>query len=303
MGPRPERSNIFYYSEQIIDSDSSLRWDSDNSITKNRMAHSPRFAEWLNYLSVRRAEEENYEDWKRLFSERHEDDKNNIVRQIASSSGWNVKISKTTVWYIYRPYINGKRVDGIKYKVKFEYVPFLRRWCLRLAWSCLPEGIDTTGKSTARLKYGIDNPTCRRISNYLVVLRKQIDVYLIRRQYVIEFEEIISTYYPDLDVFFDEKLVKVSFEFLARPEHVWIPGHPKISRKDQIIVHLVLDDNFVGIPGSTNFTYIVKSGLNLVTRRKLSKALKSRLDVFFQLPLKEAFAEFMGDDLSSESSE
>lgn len=281
MSRSKRRLTTFYYAECSSPGDEV--WDSDSELGKFRIANSPSQREWCEYVTQRQSEEKKYANWINKKMKNKE-----LMENIEERSGWKVKMYKTKVWYFYKPTIGDERVKELSYKIKFEYVRFLRKWYVRWGGSSVPSCLELPSFT----EQGTYDPTGSRVIYFLVETRKIIYAWVLKREYYQNFELMMETRYDKLKIIFETNFKKVTFKFRVK-NGFWIPGHPKTSEHDSLCIEIKLNDDLRMEKDGIDYSYIHKPNLSRTTRQRLVQSLEERLRIFESLELHPAFEEFM----------
>lgn len=282
---RQTRFTNMYYSQY----DNSVEneypfFDSDNPDTYERLMHSPSQSEFNKYIDHRREEELMHEHWKLTLREDV-----TLAKEIEEKCGVLVSLGDNCVRYVYKPDIDDTPIPGIKFKLVLKYVKLLRKWYISPGYSRLPEVINLDDKISA----GTYDPVGAQIIKLVRKVRRLLEIYVNRLIFIFRVMGKVKGTYKDIEFQVNPHLTKVK---IMLKEKGWPRNLEKTCPNDIIVLELTLNGDLE--VENIDYEYVHRSKLSKVIKQKCLSKLDEKVQVFFDLPLMEAFEIFMNNEIS-----
>ncbi|XP_076754980.1 uncharacterized protein LOC143425828 [Xylocopa sonorina] len=271
-------SNMYYAQFDSFTEEEPF-YDSGNSDTYYKLMNSPSQAEFHEYMQKRNYEEFLHKHWMlKLYEQKI------LAEDIKKECGMAVSLADERVCYIYKPAKDRTRVQGIKFKITLVYVKLLRKWYISLARSRLPSIINLDNI----LQNGIYDPVGSKILKIVHKVKDILDVFVKRLEYMYEVIDSMKELYKDIEFELNEFLTHIK---VILKEKGWPKGIEKTSKEDIITLEIDLNANLETI--NLAYEYLHNKNMSKIHRKKCISKLERRLQIFFDLPLKEALKTFI----------
>lgn len=234
----------------------------------------------LRYIQQRNKEELLHEDWIRQ--------RRDLEKKVEEKMEGNMKVrsSDNRVKFIYK--CKGHEVLGatiFRFKITLVYHSLLRKWYISPGYSFVPEVIDLKSK----LKSGTYHPFSEEVFGVIHNVKHLIDVFMTRLITVYQFVHDAQKKYKDVQFIMNAIITKMKLTFT---DNAWPSDLQKSNFKDMIVVELKLNKNIQVCNIAYKYIY-QKTRINM--KENLNK-LQSKLQNFYNFPLKEAFERFIKEE-------
>ncbi|XP_017885040.1 uncharacterized protein LOC108627939 [Ceratina calcarata] len=280
------RLTDIYCTNSRRDVEGDVVYDSSDPETREKLLQSPTHKEFYQYIERREKGEAKYKNWIRKISENP-----NLAEEVEHQCGMNVYLAKNRVRYSYKPDSTVTHIPGIRYKVTIVYDKFSRKWYISLGHSRLPENVTFSKKRIEKGTYDPIGPsTLRMIQN----LKGALHFRAQKIGYVYSLIDNAKEVYKDIE--FDVSLCLSKIQITLK-EKAWPKDMEKIHSTDIIHLAIEVNDNFHVT--NLSYEYANRKGVGLEKRKMCLSKLEQKLNIFSDLPFKEAFYMFMNSDAFS----